>query len=359
MKIRNLFLFLVSLALCVGCAASLPEDAYVIGFYNVENLFDTEHDAGKNDLAFTPGGENAWTPDKYEKKLSNIASVIAEMAKKNGRWHTLLGLAEVENDRVLEDLVARPEIAEAGYSFIHVESPDVRGIDCALLYRPDEFKVVETHTLPYDFDSASGIVFEKTPEEQVAFKTRDVLCVRGVLDGEVFAVYVCHWPSRTGDKGSDLRCRAAEIVREDIFTLEQRYADINIVVMGDMNDNPEDVSMTDYLRGRETIAEMKEGELFSPFLRMHKDGFGTEEYHGEWNIFDCILVNGALTDTDALGSLHICPSDAEKHYGYVFNPPFLVQQEGRYAGTPFRTFSGGQFIGGYSDHYPTYIVISK
>ncbi len=359
MKIRNLFLFLVSLALCVGCAASLPEDAYVIGFYNVENLFDTEHDAGKNDLAFTPEGENAWTPDKYEKKLSNIASVIAEMAKKNGRWHTLLGLAEVENDRVLEDLVARPEIAEAGYSFIHVESPDVRGIDCALLYRPDEFKVVETHTLPYDFDSASGIVFEKTPEEQVAFKTRDVLCVRGVLDGEVFAVYVCHWPSRTGDKGSDLRCRAAEIVREDIFTLEQRYADINIVVMGDMNDNPEDVSMTDYLRGRETIAEMKEGELFSPFLRMHKDGFGTEEYHGEWNIFDCILVNGALTDTDALGSLHICPSDAEKHYGYVFNPPFLVQQEGRYAGTPFRTFSGGQFIGGYSDHYPTYIVISK
>jgi len=117
--------------------------------------------------------------------------------------------------------------------------------------------------------------------------------------------------------------------------------------------------MTDYLRGRETIAEMKEGELFSPFLRMHKDGFGTEEYHGEWNIFDCILVNGALTDTDALGSLHICPSDAEKHYGYVFNPPFLVQQEGRFAGTPFRTFSGGQFIGGYSDHYPTYIVISK
>ena len=359
MKIRSLFLSFVALALLVGCAASLPEDAYVIGFYNVENLFDTEHDPGKNDLAFTPEGENAWTPDKYEKKLSNIASVIAAMAKENGRWHTLLGLAEVENDRVLEDLVARPEIAEAGYQFIHVESPDVRGIDCALLYRPDEFKVVETHTLPYDFDSASGIVFEKTPEEQAAFKTRDVLCVRGVLGGEVFAVYVCHWPSRTGDKGSDLRCRAAEIVREDIFTLEQRYADINIVVMGDMNDNPEDVCMTDYLRGRETIAEMKEGELFSPFLRMHKDGFGTEEYHGEWNIFDCIFVNGALTDTEVRGSLHICPSDAEMHYGYVFNPPFLVQQEGRYAGTPFRTFSGGQFIEGYSDHYPTYIVISK
>ena len=358
MKIRTLFLFLVGLALLAGCTAFIPEDAYVIGFYNVENLFDTEHDRGKNDLAFTPEGENAWTPDKYEKKLSNIASVIAAMAEKNGRWHTLLGLAEVENDRVLEDLVARPEIAEAGYEFVHVEGPDVRGIDCALLYRPEEFKVVDVRALPYDFNSASGIVFEKTPAEQAEFKTRDVLCVRGVLAGEVFAVYVCHWPSRNGGKGSDLRCRAAEIVREDIFTLEQRYEGINIVVMGDMNDNPEDVCMTDYLRGRETIGEMAEGELFSPFLRMHKDGFGTEEYHGEWNIFDCIFVNGALTDTDAQGSLHICKSD-ETHYGYVFNPPFLVQQEGRYAGTPFRTFSGGQFINGYSDHYPTYITISK
>ena len=347
-----------ALLLLGACTPSIPDDAWVVGFYNVENLFDTEHDRGKNDQAFTPEGENAWTPDKYEQKLANIASVIRAMYEQNGRWHVLLGLAEVENDRVLEDLVARPEIAEAGYKFVHVESPDVRGIDCALLYRPDYFKVVETHVLPYDFNTSSDIVFEKTPEEQRAFKTRDVLFVRGVLDGEVFAVYVCHWPSRTGGKGSDLRCRAAEIVREDIFTLENRFEDINIVVMGDMNDNPEDVCMTDYLRGRETIGEMKEGELFSPFLRMHKDGFGTEEYHGEWNIFDCIFVNGALTDTDAQGSLHILKSDAT-HYGYVFNPPFLTQQEGRYAGTPFRTFSGGQFINGYSDHYPTYIILSK
>lgn len=358
MNIKRLLFITAALVLLGACGQTLPKDAYVVGFYNVENLFDTEHDEGKNDLAFTPEGENAWTPEKYELKLANIASVIAAMAQKNGRWHTLLGLAEVENDRVLADLVARPEIAEAGYKFIHVEGPDARGIDCALLYRPEEFKVVDVRALPYDFNSASGIVFEKTPEEQAEFKTRDVLCVRGVLDGEVFAVYVCHWPSRTGNKGSDLRCRAAEIVREDIFTLEQRFENINIVVMGDMNDNPEDVSMTDYLRGRETIEEMAEGELFSPFLRMHKDGFGTEEYHGEWNIFDCICVNRCLVDTDAKGSLHILKSD-DTHYGYVFNPPFLVQQDGRYAGTPFRTFSGGQFINGYSDHYPTYIVISK
>ena len=355
---RKLLLFFAALLLLAGCAPVIPDDAYVVGFYNVENLFDTEHDRGKNDQAFTPQGENAWTPDKYEKKLSNIASVIRAMSEKNGRWHALLGLAEVENARVLADLVAREEIAEAGYEFIHREGPDTRGIDCALLYRPGLFKVVETRTLPYDFNTHSGIVFEKTPEEQRAFKTRDVLCVRGELAGEPLAVYVCHWPSRTGGKGSDLRCRAAEIVRDDILALEKRFPGINVVVMGDMNDNPEDACMTDYLRGRETIAEMQEGDLFSPFLRMHKDGFGTEEYHGEWNIFDCIFVGAALTDVDAQGSLHILPSDAV-HYGFVFNPPFLTQQEGRYAGTPFRTFSGGQFINGYSDHYPTYIILSK
>lgn len=355
---KKIMICLAGLLLLAGCTHRIPEDAYVIGFYNVENLFDTTHDRGKNDQAFTPDGENAWTADKYEKKLANIASVIRAMSDKNGRWHALLGLAEVENDHVLNDLVARPEIAETGYQFVHVESPDVRGIDCALLYRPESFAVLDTHVLPFDFETTSGIVFEKTPEDQRAFKTRDILCVRGRLDDEMLAVYVCHWPSRSGGKGSDLRCRAAEILRTDILAMEKRFPGINVIVMGDMNDNPEDVCMTDYLHGRETIEEMEAGDLFSPFLRMHKDGFGTEEYHGEWNIFDCIFVNGALTDTEAEGSLHILKSDAV-HYGYVFDPPFLTQQEGRYAGTPFRTFSGGQFIEGYSDHYPTYIIISK
>ena len=169
---KKLSLFLAALLILGACTQTVPEDAYVIGFYNVENLFDTEHDRGKNDQAFTPQGENAWTPDKYEKKLSNIASVILAMADKNGRWHALLGLAEVENDRVLEDLVDCEEIGEAGYKFVHVESPDVRGIDCALLYRPEFFRVTETRTLPYDFNTRSGIVFEKTPEEQSRCSSR-------------------------------------------------------------------------------------------------------------------------------------------------------------------------------------------
>ena len=354
---KRILTLLAALALLAGCMAQIPDDAYVIGFYNVENLFDAEHDRGKSDQAFLPDGENNWTQEKYEKKVANIAEVIKAMADKNGRWHTVLGMAEVENDRVLEALVSDPQIAEAGYEFIHFEGPDVRGIDCAMLYRPTQFKVLETRTLPYDFNTRSGIVFEKTPEEQRAFKTRDVLVVRGLLEGAPFAFYVCHWPSRTGNKGSDLRCRAAEIVYDDIRALEAQHPGIRVVVMGDMNDNPEDECMAVWLRGRETIEEMQEGDLFSPFLRMHKDGFGSEEYHGEWNIFDCIFVNGALA-APADGGLRICKSDAF-HYGYIFDAPFLTQQDGRYAGTPKRTISGGQFMDGYSDHYPTYIIISK
>ena len=357
MRTTKIFTLLAALALLASCSVRIPDDAYVIGFYNVENLFDAEHDRGKSDQAFQPDGENNWTQEKYEKKVINIAEVIKAMAVKNGRWHSILGLAEVENDRVLEALVADPQIAEAGYAFVHFEGPDVRGIDCAMLYRPAQFRVLETRTLPYDFNTKRGIVFEKTPEEQRSFKTRDVLFVRGLLDGVPFAIYVCHWPSRTGEKGSDLRCRAAEIVSDDIQAVEKRHPGIKVVVMGDMNDNPEDECMSVWLRGRETIEEMQEGDLFSPFLRMHKDGYGSEEYHGEWNIFDCIFVNGALA-APADGSLRIQKSDPF-HYGYIFDAPFLVQQEGRYAGTPKRTLSGGQFMDGYSDHYPTYIVISN
>ena len=344
-------------AVLSACSVRISDDAYVIGFYNVENLFDADHDRGKSDQAFLPDGENNWTQEKYEKKSANIASVIRAMAERNGRWHAVLGLAEVENDRVLQDLVSDGQLAEAGYNFVHFEGPDVRGIDCALLYRPAQFRVQDSRAIPFDFNTRGGIAFEKTPQEQRSFKTRDILFVRGLLDGVPFAFYVCHWPSRSGDKGADLRCRAAEIVYDDIRDLEAEYPGIKVVVMGDMNDNPEDESVRVWLHGRGTLEEMQEGDLFSPFLPMHQAGRWSEEYHGEKNIFDCILVNGALADPSD-GSLRIQKADAF-HYGVVFDPPFLTQQEGRYAGTPLRTLSGGRFLDGYSDHYPTYIIISK
>lgn len=354
---RILILFAACLLPVLNAVAARPEKSHVIGFYNVENLFDTVHDEGKNDAQYLPDGQYGWNQEKYSCKLHNIATVIKAIADENGgRFHTVLGLAEVENDNVLRDLVAQEEIAEANYSFVHFESPDARGIDVALLYRPDQFKVLESKAIPYTFES-EDITFEMSPEAMKDFVTRDILMVRGKLSGEMFAFFVCHFPSRLGGKGNDLRCRAAEIVYAASRDLEREYPGIKIVVMGDMNDNPTDDSMTVYLHGRETPEQVAEGDFLSPFVRMLADGYGTLSYQGEWNIYDIILVNSNLVNPSRRG-LRIRETPAG-YYGYVFKKPFMEQQEGKFKGTPFRTFSYGQFINGYSDHYPTYIVISK
>ena len=177
-------------------------NGYVVGFYNLENLFDTFHDDGKNDYQYLPDGSNQWTEVKYEKKLHNMATVIKAMAKDNGKYHTILGVSEIENRHVLEDLVSQPEIADANYQIVHYDGPDRRGVDVGLLYKPDQFKVLESRSIPFTFDSE--IKFDMTPEEQEAFRTRDILMVRGMLGGEMFAFYVCHLPSRLGGKGADL-----------------------------------------------------------------------------------------------------------------------------------------------------------
>ena len=344
-------LLLAVILLAAGCtdaprkpdaaAALPPAEARIIGFYNMENLFDARHDPGKKDEDYLPDGQYAWTQDKYEKKLANMAHVIAEMAKENGRYHAVLGVAEIENDAVLKALVAQPEIAEAGYRFVHFESPDSRGIDVALLYRPDIVKVLESKPLKLDDR-----------------RTRSTLMVRAEIDGEAFAFYVAHLPSRQGEDAEKYRCRGAEIIYDHAMQLQRRWPGIKIVVMGDMNDNPSDKSLADRLHGREKPETVGEKDFFSPFWAMHKAGYGSQTYRGEWNIYDCILVNEALTHP-AEGTFGILKIEKNKYYGKVFDAPFLTQQSGRYKGTPFRTFSGSRFINGYSDHYPTYIAIGK
>lgn len=352
---RRLLYILILLALTLS-PVSARQKTHVIGFYNVENLFDTSHDDGKNDYEYLPEGSNKWTPEKYRKKLHNIAGTISKMAEANGQFHAILGLAEVENERVLRELVAMKELAHAGFKHILVEGPDRRGVDVALLYRPDVFKVTGVKSIPFDFNS--GIEFEFTPQEQKDFRTRDILRVCGTIDGEKFAVYVCHLPSRGGDKGGDLRCRGAEIVYNDAMALQKSQPGIKIIVMGDMNDDPTDESMTRYLHGREKISATTENDFFSPFLSMIKNGYGTLSYRGKWNLFDGIYVNRALAHP-AKGTFGIQKIEKGRYYGKVFNADFLTNQSGPYKGTPFRTFSRGEFIGGYSDHYPTYIVIKK
>ena len=348
---------LLAILVAVPAWAGPKNRSHVIGFYNLENLFDTYHDEGKNDYEYLPDGANEWTDAKYQKKLQNMARVIAEMKKDNGVWHTVLGVSEIENRHVLEDLVNEPAIAEANFQIVHYDGPDRRGVDVGLLYDPKKMTLVESESIPFTFEGSS-IKFEMNREEQANFRTRDILMVHGIIDGEHFAFYVCHLPSRLGGKGVDTRARGGEIAYQHSMKMMQKYPGIKCVIMGDMNDNPFDDSMAKYMRGRKNINDVKEADYFSPFWSMLDAGFSSLYYRGEGNIYDCILCNYNLAHAKK-GTFQIQPIVKKKFYGRIFSKPFMTNQSGQYKGTPFRTFSNGAFVGGYSDHYPTYIIIKK
>lgn len=333
-----------------------PKD-YVVGFYNLENLFDTKDDPKKNDNEFLPEGRNNWTLEKYHKKLHNMARVIAEMKSENGFYHAVLGVAEVENLTVLQDLINDPQISDAGFRIVHYESPDARGIDVALLYRPNVFRFLDSEDISFDFEGTK-VEIEMDTDRQKNFRTRNILMVHGTIKGEHFAFYVAHLPSRGGNKGADLRCRGSEIIYNHSRGMEKKYPGIKIVVMGDMNDNPEDDSQKIWLHAKESLKATGPDDFFNPFESIHATGRGSEEYRGDWNIFDIIEVNHNLAKAPK-GGLRIKPVPGGKYYGEIFNRYFLTQQDGRYKGTPFRTFGNGAFMNGFSDHYPTFIVIGK
>lgn len=353
-KSASVLFLLAALLFSPACADA---QNYVVGFYNLENLFDTFDDPAKNDEQFLPDGSNRWTEQKYRLKLSNMAHVIAQMAKANGRWHTILGISEIENRLVIEDLLAQPELAASNFQIVHYDGPDRRGVDVALLYKPENFKVLETRSIPFTFDD-SDVKFTLDAAARERFRTRDILMVRGLIDGEMFAFFVAHLPSRVGGKGSDLRSRGAEIMYRESMDLMKKYEGIKIVTMGDMNDDPTDESMALFHHGREKIADVGPEDFFNPYLSMLKAGFGSLAYQGVWSIYDQELVNFNLANAPE-GTLRIRPIGNKGYYGHIFKRPFMTNQKGQYKGTPFRTFSGGAFIGGYSDHYPTFIVIGK
>lgn len=354
---RSFIVAALLLLMSLSASAQKTQQNYVIGFYNLENLFDIYDDPVKNDSEFLPEGKNKWTQAKYEKKLHNMAKVIRSMADNNKRWHTILGISEIENRLVIEDLVSQPEIADANYQIVHYDSPDRRGVDVALLYKPDQFTYLDSESIPFDFNS--DIDFSDTDTSY--FKTRDILMVHGLIAGEHFAFYVAHLPSRVGGKGGNLRSRGAEIIYNHSREMEAKYPGIKIVAMGDMNDNPTDDSMAKYLHGQERLENVTPTEFYSPYISMLKAGYGSLCYQGVWSIYDLELVNYNLAHAPN-GGLKIQPvtkNHGKEYYGVVFKRPWMTTQKGQYKGYPFRTFSNGAFVGGFSDHYPTYIVIGK
>ena len=341
-------LILTAVLLLAVFSLRAEDKSYIVTFYNVENFFDIYDDPATRDEEFTPDGPKEWTQAKYDKKLANISQVLYGIAAANKNYPAVIGLSEVENRRVLEDLVSSEKLRPARYQIVQYDSPEPRGIDVALLFRPDVFKLEWSD------------VFQPVIPEISDFKTRDILAVCGTIEGERFCFFVNHWSSRRGGSAASefLRVGCAETVRRYADSLQTVYPDIKIVIMGDMNDDPYNKSLSETLGAKEEISEVEPGGYFNPMWAMHKAGYGTIGYQDAWNFFDNIVVNYNLLE-EGSGSLRIQPSERNGLYGRVFKRSYMIQQKGRYKNYPLRSFSGNSFLGGYSDHLPVYIVIGK
>jgi len=329
-------------------SVSAQDKRYTVVFYNVENVFDTLKTEGVLDDEFTPGGINKWNSQKYWKKMANLEKVFYEISATARDYPTIIGVSEIENRSVLEDIVSQEKLLRANYQIVHYDSPDARGVDVALFYRPDQFKLEGSTAIP--------VTIESEPD----FKTRDILMVWGRIEEERFYFFVGHWPSRLGGQQTSeyKRIRAARCVREAADSVMLLYPDAKIVVMGDLNDDPVNKSLYEVLGAKGKVSEVGDTGFFNPYYDMFRKGHGTLAYNDAWNLFDNIIVNGNLLHGRG-GGLKLVKGKGAKYYGNIFDRSFLRQQSGQYKNYPLRTYVSNAFQGGYSDHFPVYIYISR
>ncbi len=305
-------------------------------FYNVENLFDTENTPGGNDAEFTPEGKNNWTADRYLKKLDDISRVLGSVNKYE--LPEIIGLCEVENRKVLEDLITNQMLSAGKYEIVHFESPDFRGIDCALLYRPDEFEVMNSRPLRVAFT------------DDVQFTTRDILYVKGETNNrELFHIFVNHWPSRIGgvDQTESKRVAVAAFLKSKIDSVKNADPKSNVVVMGDMNDEPSNKSLYDVLLAKEPDSN---ADLVNLMFPLHHKREGSYNYRGNWNMLDNIVVSGNLLDNRGFR--------CREKQGFVFREKWM-EYENNGSVSPNRTYGGPNYYGGVSDHFPVYFQLSR
>ncbi|MEO7310652.1 MAG: hypothetical protein ABIX01_09650 [Chitinophagaceae bacterium] len=407
-KILVLFIvFLPGYFFCNGQIAGIPNAAkpeYVsalVGFYNLENLFDTIHNPLIDDNEFTPGAPKHYNTAVYNRKINNMARAISQIGTDiNPDGLAILGVAEIENDTVLTDLILSDSLSERGYQYVQFDSPDGRGIDVALLYNPKYFRVVSKS--PHHVTLPSN------------WPTRDILYVKGLLNGEIIHILVNHWPSRSGggnnydqgskessyrsanrgrsgaiasstndrggtgsnsnqrymgdaatgsDLGGDmatadgeeetrpLRIAAGKACRAIFDSIQATEPGAKIFVMGDLNDDPSSAGVVKGLRAVAEAAKAGPTDLFNPFAEIHKKGFGTLAFNGKWNLFDQIMVSYPLLNQSQEGWFFTKPQ--------IFYRDFLITQSGPYKGTPHRSWAGDKYINGYSDHLPVYTILLK
>lgn len=375
MKRKFLFLALVTFSLTTLCSFAPHVRGglqkryalYGVAFYNLENCFDTLHDAGKNDYEYLPSGSMKWGKMKYEAKLHNMAHVLSLLCTdKLPGGAAVIGVSEVENENVLHDLLAQPELAGRGFKYVDYPGADRRGIECAFLYNPRLFQYEGSMIVPYCYgpsgkvddplvgfytDSEGKVRAHTEIQGDTTYITRGFLVMEGRMAGEKMFFIVNHWPSRAA--GDEVRQRAGWQVRQLSLALMKQEPGAKIVVMGDMNDDPGNKSMTKQLGCKSNLKDVKKAtDFYNPWYHtLYKVGQGTLMYDGKWNLFDQIVVSGNMTGGDRTSL---------KFYQHaIFMRDWLFQQEGRYKGNPLRTHAGGVWLNGYSDHLPTQIYLIK
>ncbi|WP_273568845.1 endonuclease/exonuclease/phosphatase family protein [Maribacter halichondriae] len=307
---------------------------FTIAFYNLENLFDTEDDPNTLDDDFTPTGFKKWTKKRYKRKLYKLSKTISEIGQKSSqKVPVLVGIAEVENETVIRDLIGAEPLRDIDYGYVHYDSPDERGIDTALLYHKDFFEVLHSEPITLYVENLNG-------ERDT---TRDILYVHGRLNGEEVHIFVNHWPSRRdGAEETDYkRIVAAHTIQDFMKKIEEHQEMPNYIVMGDFNDDPSSTSI-------QTL--MKSGALYNPMEKLHAPfARGSTTHRRSWSLFDQIMVSHNFFNYQK-GTHSFAHAN-------IFDDQFLTEFKGKYKGSPFRTFAGKKYLGGYSDHFPVYIQL--
>ena len=318
---------------------------HTVAFYNLENLFDTINDTTKNDEASPIMEMNTDIAEVYKKKVHNMARVIADIGADDAKNSpAIIGISEVENRDVIEDVVNDPLLLSKDYGIVHYDSPDRRGIDVALLYQKSLFTPINTssHELVIYYDNTEDRVY-----------TRDQLLVSGKLDGEMIHIIVNHWPSRSGGEARSRpkRVAAAKLSKKIIDSLQTIDPYSKIILMGDFNDNPTNASLKDVLDAKRKIEDLELKGLYNPMEDFFKNGLGSNAYRDSWSLFDQILVTKPFLEKDY--------STFQFYKANIYNKNYLVNKHGRYKGYPLRSFADGGFTGGFSDHFPVYIYLIK
>lgn len=320
---------------------------HTVAFYNLENLFDTINDTTKFDERSPIMEMNTNREEVYMKKVHNMARVIADIGSDvTGNSPALIGVCEVENRQVLVDVVNDPLLVGRDYGIIHYESPDVRGIDVALLYQKKLFRPTShsSHVLKiYD---------DKTRKRK---ETRDQLLVSGELDGDLIHVIVNHWPSRSGGeaKSRPNRVAAANVSKRLKDSLQSIDPYAKIFIMGDLNDDPTNDSVKKVLNAKNEKEDVELKGIYNPYENMFKkSGFGTTAYRDAWSLFDQIMFTQPLIEKDDYSSFRFYKAG-------IYNKQYLTNPRGRWKGYPFRSFADGGFTNGFSDHFPVYVYLIR